>query len=619
MKLSSSLLPIALSSTVIAQRNGAEFKRIHTLRGASPDDANRTPSGSTTRILSDADDVKACGANKNRDGCNGKDLCTWCESEAVSSACYPSHLTDRLASSVFQCDGSGSSHDREAPGLAGESEPEKKPKVQTFNLKEGITLTMSSDVVDKDFCDGSSSGIAGYMSVQGSQFDTANDKHLFFWMKEKRSVSQIPKGNNVELAEGWNWPWESPGKDKPAPQPQPQPETKPDAAPASPVDDPNTPLIVWLTGGPGCSSSLALLTENGPCTVNEDGASTSVNPYSWTESAHVLWLDQPANVGYSYGQGNDTNEKMISEDAYYFLQAFFKSADGSKYKDSPLFIVGESYGGHYAPAIAHRIWRGNKDLKPGLLKLNLKGLGVGNGLTNPEIQYQHYSEMAFKNSHNLQVIDESTYNAMKQAEPVCVKGIQQCNAGDNTLDLFACQAAFVGCNTALTMPYRATGLNPYDITKECGSNPLCYDFSAVEKFMNADSTKKALHVADHNPSWQTCNMMVNMEFHVDWMKDFSPYVADLLNDGVPALIYAGDVDFICNYLGNKAWTYELEWKHKAEFQAAEDKDWNNKAGLSKTAYGLTFLQVFDAGHMVPSDQPAHALEMITQFIQGKSF
>ena len=284
MKLSSTLLPIALSSTVLAQRDGAEFKRIHTLRGASPDDANRTPSGSTIRKLSDTDDVKACAATTDRDGCNGKDTCTWCVSEAVPSACYPSHLTDRLPSAVFECASSRSSLEREAPGQVGEdSEPEKKPKVQTFNLKEGITLTMSSDEVDTDFCDASSTGIAGYMSVQGSQFDVANDKHLFFWMKEKRSVSQIPKvgENNVEMAEGWNWPWESPGKDKPAPQPQPQPETKPDAAP-SPVDDPNTPLIVWLTGGPGCSSSLALLTENGPCTVNEDGASTSVNPYSWT-------------------------------------------------------------------------------------------------------------------------------------------------------------------------------------------------------------------------------------------------------------------------------------------------------------------------------------------------
>ena len=65
---------------------------------------------------------------------------------------------------------------------------------------------------------------------------------------------------------------------------------------------------------------MALLFENGPCTVDESGESTSVNPHSWTESAHVLWLDQPADVGYSYGQGNDSNEEMISEDFYYFLQ-----------------------------------------------------------------------------------------------------------------------------------------------------------------------------------------------------------------------------------------------------------------------------------------------------------
>jgi hypothetical protein len=57
-------------------------------------------------------------------------------------------------------------------------------------------------------------------------------------------------------------------------------------------DGDEIPLVVWLTGGPGCSSTLALLTENGPCKVNDDGKSTTVNPYSWTEAAHVLWLDQ---------------------------------------------------------------------------------------------------------------------------------------------------------------------------------------------------------------------------------------------------------------------------------------------------------------------------------------
>ena len=62
-----------------------------------------------------------------------------------------------------------------------------------------------------------------------------------------------------------------------------------------------------------------------------------------------------------------------------------------------------------------------------------------------------------------------------------------------------------------------------------------------------------------------------------------------------------------------------EWGHKDEFNAAEEKDWNNGAGLARTANGLTFLQVYDAGHMVPSDQPEHALTMITQFLNGEPF
>ena len=227
--------------------------------------------------------------------------------------------------------------------------------------------------------------------------------------------------------------------------------------------------------------------------------------------------------------------------------------------------------------------------------------------------------MGHSNSHNIEIFDDKTYQMMKSSEPMCTKGIEQCNSGDGMLSSFACQAAFVYCNTALTTPYRATGKNPYDISKPCGDNPLCYDFSHIEKFMNDPNTKKALHVDEHNPTWQTCNMMINMSFHVDWMKDFAPYVADMLNDGIPALIYAGDLDFICNYMGNRAWTLNLDWDHKSEFNAAEEKDWNNGAGLARTANNLTFLQVYDAGHMVPSDQPEHSLTMITQFLNGQAF
>lgn len=589
--LAVALLTASLGAVTNAQHvgGGAQYKRVKTIRGSAS-------SPRAARLLGDADEselLATCGALSSSGNCNSNNSCTWCDAGAVPSACYPTVMTSKLPAGVFQCSTKSAAKAAEfaedtivEAALPEEKKVSKKGK-QTFNLKEGVTLTLDTAEVDKDFCDASSPlSLAGYMNVKGSQFDTDNDKNLFYWFFEKRTTSQLPAGN-PKLESG---------------------------------DPSETPLVIWLTGGPGCSSSLALLSENGPCSVEPDGATTKVNPYSWTESANVLWLDQPADVGYSYGQGNDSNEEMISEDAYYFLQAFFKSDEGKKYKESPLFIVGESYGGHYAPAIAHRILEGNKIVPSGLATLNLQGLAVGNGLTDPEEQYKWYAEMAYNNSHDIKAITEKTYDLMTDAIPLCTESISKCNSGDGALNKFACQAAFEGCNIALTSPYRATGRNPYDMSKDCPpTNPLCYDFSHVVKFMNLDTTKKALHVDEHNPTWKTCNMLTNMKFHVDWMKNFAPYVKDLVNAGIPALIYAGDLDFVCNYLGNRAWTLNLDWKHHAEFNAAEEHDWNSGAGLARTSNGLTFLQVYDAGHMVPADQPEHALQMITQFLNGEAF
>ena len=221
---------------------------------------------------------------------------------------------------------------RVPPGVFQCSSPSRDSKLETMTIEE--------NVVDDDFCDANSK--SGYVSIDKSSYDQdGEDKNLFYWMFQKRN---------------------------------------------SDITDKSIPFIVWLTGGPGCSSSLALLTENGPCTVNDDAKTTQLNPNSWTESAHVLWLDQPAGVGFSYGSETDSNEEMISEDAYWFLQKFFDA--NPEFATNPLFIVGESYGGHYAPAISHRVWKYNKDLPTGAIGLNLAGVAVGNGLTAPEEQYK---------------------------------------------------------------------------------------------------------------------------------------------------------------------------------------------------------------------------------------
>ena len=113
--------------------------------------------------------------------------------------------------------------------------------------------------------------------------------------------------------------------------------------------------------------------------------------------------------------------------------------------------------------------------------------------------------------------------------------------------------------------------------------PLCYDFSFIETFLNLESTKKALNVdKQHSHHWESCNYGVNMKFHSDWMHDFSGYVGELLDAGIPTLVYAGDVDFVCNYLGNQAWTLGLEWSHKDDFNYAEAHDWKG-AGLAHCA------------------------------------
>jgi len=459
----------------------------------------------------------------------------------------------------------------------------------SYNFKDGLTHTLSGSEVDGELCDPFSKSVSGYMDITGSKYDDKGaDKHFFYWFFEKRIKSLGPDFESPDSAEY----------------------------------DKKTPFIVWLTGGPGCSSSLALLTENGPCSVNKDGATTKQNPNSWTEAANVLWLDQPAGVGFSYGKENDSNEEMIGEDAYFFLQAFFKA--NPKYQENPVYIVGESYGGHYAPAIAHKIFLENKNLQKDMIRLNLSGLAVGNGLTNPEEQYKWYADMAFKNSHGIKVVGEETYKMMKAGAGPCGELAHACNSGATFIEKMACQTAFIECNMAETAPYRLTGLNPYDIRKKCEVQPLCYDFSHIQKWMNSDATRKALHVTNKSGEWASCNMGINGKFHVDWMKDFSGYVADMLNAGIPALIYAGDVDFICNYLGNKAWTSKLDWDHGKCFRSAEDHVWGKGkdgkgAGMAKTANGFTFLQVFDAGHMVPADQPEVALSMIQNFITGGTF
>jgi cathepsin A (carboxypeptidase C) len=105
---------------------------------------------------------------------------------------------------------------------------------------------------------------------------------------------------------------------------------------------------------------------------------------------------------------------------------------------------------------------------------------------------------------------------------------------------------------------------------------------------------------------------------------FHQYVAELLNDGISALIYYGDADFICNWYGGKAWVLDMDWKGKDKFNNVEDlplKVLSNgkEYGQYRTYENLTFIRVYEAGHMVPYYQPEGSLDMINRWISQNSF
>ncbi|XP_022883552.1 serine carboxypeptidase-like 45 [Olea europaea var. sylvestris] len=138
-------------------------------------------------------------------------------------------------------------------------------------------------------------------------------------------------------------------------------------------DPSSKPLVLWLNGGPGCSSiGVGAFSENGPLRPN--GQVLDRNEYSWNREANMLYLDTPIGVGFSYSTNTSeygtVNDEVTARDNIFFLQRWFLKFP--QYAHSPLFITGESYAGHYVPQLAKLMIKFNKKK----MVFNLKGIAV---------------------------------------------------------------------------------------------------------------------------------------------------------------------------------------------------------------------------------------------------
>jgi len=406
----------------------------------------------------------------------------------------------------------------------------------------------------------------------------------------------------------------------------------------SPSED---PLLLWLNGGPGCSSMDGLLNELGPFKLNDDGTQLLPNPYAWNTFANVLFIESPACVGYSYNINNDcrASDDSTSLKNYHALRYFFEKFP--QFKKNKFFVTGESYGGIYVPTLTLRI---AEDLETN--GINLQGFAVGNGLSSFEMNDD--SIIFFAYFHGL--IDQDTWDDMVHS--CCTNDVPsrstchfshskwgRCRAlvtkaakivydsGLNMYNLYAdCYHPPANASLHTTRPsmtrHQADANNMFRNFRLLGGkkptlslDPPCTTSAAMHRFMNDGDVRKAIHVSI-DVDWEVCNDEVNYNFQRQYADMKQQYQA-LLGAGVRALVYNGDVDMACNYLGDQ-WFIEALGLKTVEGR----RMWHSGGqvgGFVKRFAGLDLVTVRGSGHMVPQDKPQPALDMIKAFVEGTPY
>merc|ERR1740117_423380 len=267
----------------------------------------------------------------------------------------------------------------------------------------------------------------------------------------------------------------------------------------------NDPIVLWLTGGPGCASEIALFYENGPYKFEDDGVTLKSNPYAWNTNANLIYVDQPVGTGFSHANPAHlvTNEDEVGDNMAQFLIKFLELYPQLQGKD--FFITGESYAGHYIPAISHNLAFKNKDN----LKANFKGMAIGNGLVDPYLQYPAYDVFSYENKLIGKAEDDILAGVFKACQALIKTGVW----------LPAMEFCQIGVEAILGNPVKPR-FNVYDIREPCDKPPLCYDMSPADNLLKQDSILDILGVKGRG--WEECSKIVHTALLSDWMLNLAP-------------------------------------------------------------------------------------------------
>ncbi|KAK4996389.1 Cell death protease, partial [Elasticomyces elasticus] len=355
--------------------------------------------------------------------------------------------------------------------------------------------------------------------------------------------------------------------------------------------------VIWLNGGPGCSSMDGALMEIGPYRVNEGGETLRYNDGSWDEFANVMFVDNPVGTGFSYVDTDSYLHELkdMADQFVIFLEKWFDLFPEYSHDDVRLELPGslsESYAGQHIPHIARAILDRNADKSKPLW--NLAGLLIGNGWISGPEQYLAYLEFAYKED----LIQAGTVaaNQVEAQQATCIKDLDA--GGKDHVDVLSCENVLQEI-LRVTQDGNKQCLNMYDVRlrdsfPSCGMN-WPPDLEYVDPYLHRQDVVNALHVdPDKRTGWRECNDQVGRAFRARNSTPSVKLLPDILQT-VPIILFSGDKDMICNHIGTEELINNLSWNGGKGFETspgvrAPRRDWTfegEPAGIYQSARNLT--------------------------------
>lgn len=371
----------------------------------------------------------------------------------------------------------------------------------------------------------------------------------------------------------------------------------------------SAPVLLWLQGGPGGTSMFGLFVEHGPYFVYKN-LTLGYRNFPWTSRYSVLYVDNPVGTGWSFtadDKGYAKNQDDVGRDLYNALVQFFQLF--SEFQSNEFYATGESYAGKYVPAIGYYIHKNNPSAK---VKINFKGVAIGDGLCDPELMLGGYADFMYQTG----MVDELQSQYVKQQTDTGVKLIQQ----EKWVEAFE---VFDRLLNGDLVPYpsffqNATGCTNYFNYLQCQEPE---DQEYFSSFVTLPSVRSSIHVGN-----LTFNDGSVVEKHLlqDVMKSIKPWLGVLM-DNYRVLMYSGQLDVIVAAPLTERFLPTVNWTGADAYKRAERLHWKVQpsdteiAGYIRQVDEFYHVIVRGGGHILPYDQPARSFDMIDRFLSTKGF